>query len=64
MENKVKEEIEDCNLEYCPKDYKKHHYWELIGVWGLDYILYKCSQCHHCKLVKINFVNGNHVEEW
>lgn len=51
------------DLNHCERDYKSHHYWMRVGVWGLDYVLYTCSQCQKSKLVRIHFLNGVHVED-
>ena len=34
-------------LTKCEKDYKSRHFWESIGVVGINptYQVYKCSQC-------------------
>jgi hypothetical protein len=43
-------------LNYCIKDYKARHYWEMIGIYKDEYILYKCSQCGFSKLIKLKFL--------
>ena len=50
------------SLDYCLKDYKNKHYWERIGIWRDEYILYKCSQCQKSKLQPIRFLNDSYVE--
>ena len=52
------------SLDYCERDYKSRHFWELVGNKDFDYLIYKCSQCQKCKLVKIKFIDGNHIEEY
>lgn len=52
------------SLEYCERDYKNRHYWELVGNVKFDYLIYKCSQCQKCKLVKIKFLSEEHTEEY
>lgn len=49
-------EKKKSDLDYCEKDYKNKHYWERIGIWQDEYILYKCSQCQKCKLHIIEFL--------
>jgi len=50
-------------LKICSKDSINNHHWECMGVISFDYLLYKCSQCQKSKLVKIKYLQGDHVEE-
>ena len=52
------------SLDYCIKDYKHHHYWELIGNIEHHSLIYRCIQCLKSKLVRIKFIDGNCVEEY
>jgi hypothetical protein len=52
------------SLDYCEKDYKHRHYWELVGNVGFDYLIYRCSQCRKCKLVWLKYLQGEHIEEY
>jgi hypothetical protein len=53
----------EATLTKCPRDCHSKHFWERVGVWGKDYILYKCLQCNLSKLIKIRFVDGGCVEK-
>lgn len=54
---------ETSTLRLCEKGYSGRHFWAVVGNVKMDYLIYRCSQCKKCKLVKIKFVDGGYVEE-
>lgn len=52
------------SLDYCEKDYKHRHYWELVGNHSYYYLIYRCTQCLKSKIVQIEYLKGNHTETY
>ena len=50
-------------LNYCTVDYKNKHCWKLVGNVSFEYLIYKCTQCMRCKLVRIRYIEDIHVED-
>ena len=45
------------SIDYCLKDFNNRHFWQSIGtiarVDGQIAQVFKCSQCHKCRLVNL-----------
>lgn len=57
---------EFSTLEYCPRDYKHHHFWEYRGILetgGFPRFIYQCTQCGHCKTKEIRFIQKGRIND-
>lgn len=62
MKNQINMEKVHSTLDHCCADTNGRHFWEFMGVYYSDYFIWKCSQCHECKLTYIRFVKGDKIE--